>query len=79
MILGMDSTAIIGGSAKDNIRKESRHDAIRISILHQATKDWTAASIYRDTDNIDTDVHTKPMRLTYLLFAYSHVFENLRT
>ena len=73
----MDSTATIGGSTKDNIPKKSRHEAIRIAVIRQATKDWILAPTYRDTDNMDADVLTKPRTLAKLLSFYPCVYGTL--
>ena len=73
----MDSKATISGAAKDNVSKKSRHEAIRTAIIRQATKDWIIAPTYRDTDNMDADVLTKPFSLTKLLYFYPRVYGKL--
>ena len=70
MTLGMDSKATISGAKKDNISKKSRHEAIRIAIIRQATKDWIIAPTYRNTANMDADVLTKPLTMANLLYFY---------
>ena len=77
MTLGMDSTATIGGTTKDNIPKKSRHEAIRIAILRQATRDWIIAPTYRNTNEMSADVMTKVMPLAKLLYFYPRVYGKL--
>ena len=67
MTLGMDSKATISGALKDIISKKSRHEAIWIVIIRQATKDWIIAPTYRNTANMDAGVLTKPLTLANLL------------
>ena len=74
MTLGMDSKATISGAKKDNISKKSRHEAIRIAIIRQATKDWIIAPTYRNTANMDADVLTKPLTMANPLYFYPRVY-----
>ena len=74
MTLGMNSKATISGAKKDNISKKSRHEAIRIAIIRQATKDWIIAPTYRNTANMDADVLTKPLTMANLLYFYPRVY-----
>ena len=77
MTLGMDSKATISGASKDNISKKSRHEAIRLAIIRQATKDWIIAPAYRNTANMNADVLTKPLSLINLLYFYPRVYGKL--
>ena len=74
MTLGMDSKATISGAKKDNISKKSRHEAIRIAITRQTTRDWIIAPTYRNTANMDADVLTKPLTMANLLYFYPRVY-----
>ena len=71
------SKATISGASKDNISKKSRHEAIRLAIIRQATKDWIIAPTYRNTANMDADVLTKPLSLANLLYFYPRVYGKL--
>ena len=74
MTLGMDSKETIGGATKENISNKSRHEAIRIAIIRQATKVWIIAATYRDTATMHADVLTKPLSLANLLCFYPRVY-----